>query len=57
MGNLSKPGIFHRYALIVIVFLFLGTINATARTLHGKVVNARTQEPFWGTIIVHFDFT
>ena len=51
MENLNHLGMPFRYALILLVSLFWGAVGVSAQTLHGKVVDARTQEPIIGAVV------
>ena len=46
-----NQGISRRYAVALIVSLFLGTLGISAQTLKGTILDARTHEPIIGAVV------
>lgn len=49
--NFINQGISRRYAIALVVSLFLGTLGISAQTLKGTVLDARTHEPIIGAVV------
>ena len=49
--SIINQGISRRYAVALIVSLFLGTLGISAQTLKGTILDARTHEPIIGAVV------